>query len=97
MVMGHCSRLVGKDAGASSRRKEGQPSSSSKKRQKTYASNGPQEQGLTTRAKVKVNHPRVGDTLELLASQGRERVSIATILDILDEIIRGGKDSRDMG
>ena len=44
MVTGHCSRLVRKDAGASSRRKEGQPSSSSKKRQKTYASHGPQEQ-----------------------------------------------------
>ena len=30
------------------------------------------------KAKAKVNHPEVGDTLELLTSQGRERVSIAS-------------------
>ena len=45
---------------------------------------------VTTRAKAKVNHPGVGDTSELLASQGRERVSIATNLSIIDGIARGG-------
>ena len=33
------------------------------------------------RAKVRVNHPKMGDTSGLLASQGREHVSIATSLD----------------
>ena len=41
VVTGHCSRPVRKDAGASSRRKESQPSSSSRKRHKTYATHGP--------------------------------------------------------
>ena len=45
MVMGHCSRLVRKDEGTSSRRKESKLSSSSMKMQKTHASHGPQEQG----------------------------------------------------
>ena len=45
---------------------------------------------VTTKAKAKVNHPRVGDTSELLASQGRGRVSIATNLGIIDEIARRG-------
>ena len=51
----------------------------------------------TTRAKAKVNHPGVGDTSKLLASQGRERVSFATSLDILDGIVCRGRDPRDMG
>ena len=55
------------------------------------------DRAVTTKAKAKVTHPRVGDTSELLASQGRERVSIATSLDILDGISRRGKDPRDMG
>ena len=33
------------------------------------------------KAKSRVNHPKMGDTLSLLASQGREHVSIATSLD----------------
>ena len=33
------------------------------------------------RAKARVNHPKIGDTLGLLASQGRGHVSIATNLD----------------
>ena len=41
VVTGHCSRLVGKGVGASSKRKESQYSYSSKKRQKTYALHGP--------------------------------------------------------
>ena len=45
---------------------------------------------VTTRVKAKVNHPGVGDTSKLLASQGRERVSIATNLGIIDGIARGG-------
>ena len=53
----------------------------------------PRNRARTTRAKAKVNHPRVGDTSELLASEGRERVSFATSLGI----VRGGRDPRDMG
>ena len=41
---------------------------------------------VTTRVKANVNHLGVGDTLKLLASQGRERVSIATNLGIVDGI-----------
>ena len=41
VVTSHCSQLVGRDLGDSSKRKESQPSSSSRKRQKTYASHGP--------------------------------------------------------
>ena len=37
--------------------------------------------GFKDRAKARVNHPRVGETLGLLASQGRGYVSIATSLD----------------
>ena len=51
---------------------------------------------VTTKAKAKVN-PGVGDTSELLASQGRERVSIATNLGIIDGIVLRGKDTRGMG
>ena len=40
MVAGHYSGPVGKDADASGKRKESQPSSSSKKKQKTHASRG---------------------------------------------------------
>ena len=52
---------------------------------------------VTTRTKTKVNHPGVGDTLELLVSQGRERASITTTLGIIDGISRRGKDTRSMG
>ena len=52
---------------------------------------------VTTRVKAKVNHPGVGDTSELLASQGRERVSIATNLGIIDGIARIDRDTRGMG
>ena len=45
MVKGHCSRLVGRDVGTNSRRNESQPSSSSRKRLKTYVLHGPQAQG----------------------------------------------------
>ena len=38
MVAGHCFRLVRKDMSASDKRKESQPSSSSKKKLKTSAS-----------------------------------------------------------
>ena len=36
---------------------------------------------MIIRAKARVNHPRVGETLGLLASQGKGHVSIATSLD----------------
>ena len=52
---------------------------------------------VTTSAKAKVNHPWVGDTSKLLASQGKERVSIATNLGIIDGIARRGRDTRGMG
>ena len=52
---------------------------------------------MTTKAKARVNHPGVGDTSELLANQGRERVSIATNMDILNEIFCRGRDPKDMG
>ena len=47
---------------------------------------------VAIRSKAKVNHLRVGDTSGLLASQGRERVSIVTTLDTLDEIALRGRD-----
>ena len=52
---------------------------------------------MATMVKAKVNHPRVGDTSGLLVSQGRERVSIVTSLDTLDEIALKGKDPGIMG
>ena len=52
---------------------------------------------MATRIKAKVNHPRVGDTLGLLASQGRERVFIVTSLDTLDKIALRGRDPGIMG
>ena len=52
---------------------------------------------MATRAKTKVNHSRVGDTSRLLASQGRERVSIVTSLDTLDGIALKVKDPRVLG
>ena len=52
---------------------------------------------VTTRAKAKVNHLGVGDTSELISSQGRERVSIATSLDILNGIVRRGRYLKYMG
>ena len=44
-----------------------------------------------------ISHPKMGATLGLLASQGRESVSSATSLDTLDEIALRGKDPRVMG
>ena len=57
----------------------------------------PRHRAVTTKAKAKVNHPGVGDTSELLANQGRERVSIATNVGIIDRIARRGRDTRGMG
>ena len=45
MVAGHCFRLVKKDTGANAKRKENQPSSSSRKKQKTSVSYGFQGRG----------------------------------------------------
>ena len=52
---------------------------------------------MTIRAKARVNRPKIGDTSRLLASQGKEHVSISTSLDMLDGIILGGRDPRVMG
>ena len=52
---------------------------------------------LRTRVKAKVNHLGVEDTSGLLASQGKERVSIVTSLDTLYEISLRGRDPRVMG
>ena len=38
------------------------------------------DKALATKAKAMINHPKMGDTLGLLASQGRGHVSIATNL-----------------
>ena len=62
MVAGHCFRLVEKDSGSSDKRKESQPFSSSRKKQKTSTSH---------EAKAMVNHLGVGGTSVLLVSQGR--------------------------
>ena len=55
------------------------------------------DRAIATRVKAKVNHPRVGDTSGLLASQGRERVSIVTSLDTLDGIALRGRDPENTG
>ena len=39
------------------------------------------DRAVATKVKAKVNHSRVGDTSGLLASRGRERVSIVTNRD----------------
>ena len=52
---------------------------------------------MATRAKAKVNRPRVENTSGLLAKQSREHVSTATSLDTFDGIAHGGKDPRVMG
>ena len=55
------------------------------------------DKAVTTRAKARVSYPKMGDTSGLLASQGREHVSSATSLDILDGIALRGRDPRVMG
>ena len=42
---------------------------------------GFKDRATVIRAKARVKHPKIGDTLGLLASQGRGHVSIATSLD----------------
>ena len=39
------------------------------------------DRAVATRAKARINHPKMGGTSGLLASQGRECVSSATSLD----------------
>ena len=55
------------------------------------------DRAVATKSKAKVNHLRVGDTSRLLASQGRECVSIVTSLDTSDEIAQKGRSPRVMG
>ena len=97
MVASHCFRLVRKDTSAIDKRKESQPSSSSRKKQKTSTLHCLRDRTVATRAKAEVNHSGVGDTSGLLASHGRERVSIITSLDTLDGISLKGRDPRFMG
>ena len=42
---------------------------------------GFKDRAAATKAKARINHPKMGDTSRLLASQGRERVSNATGLN----------------
>ena len=42
---------------------------------------GFRDRAAATKAKAKISQPKMGDTLGLLASQGRGHVSIATSLD----------------
>ena len=39
------------------------------------------DKAMDTKAKAKISHPKMGDTLGLLASKGRECVSNATSFD----------------
>ena len=52
---------------------------------------------VATRAKARVSYPKMGDTLGLLANQGRGHVSCATNQDILDGFASRGKDPRVSG
>ena len=58
---------------------------------------GFRERAAATRAKARISHLKMGDTIGLLASQGREYVSNATSLDTLDRIALRGKDPKVMG
>ena len=42
---------------------------------------GFRDKAVAIRTKARIIHPKMGDTLGLLASQGREHVSCATSLD----------------
>ena len=52
---------------------------------------------VATKDKARINRPKMGDTSGLLASQGRECVSSATILDILDRIGLRDREPRALG
>ena len=58
---------------------------------------GFRDRAATIRAKAGVNHPKVGDILRLLVSQGRGHVSVATRLDTGNRIALRGRDPRVMG
>ena len=58
---------------------------------------GFRDKAAVIRAKALVNHAKMGETSELLASQGRGHVSIATSLDTEDGIVLRGRDPRVMG
>ena len=49
------------------------------------------------RAKVRINHPKMGGTSGLLAKQGRGCVSSVTSLDTLDKITLRGREPKIMG
>ena len=58
---------------------------------------GFRDRATTPRAKARINHPKMGGTSGLLASQGRGCVSNAINLDTLDEITLRGRDPKVMG
>ena len=58
---------------------------------------GFRDRAAAIKAKARISHPKMGDTLVLLANQGRECVSNATSLDILHKIALRGKDPRTLG
>ena len=55
---------------------------------------GFRDRAAVIRAKARVNHPKMGDTSRILASQGRGHVSISTSLYKGDEIVLRGRDPK---
>ena len=71
-----------RDMGASVKRNESQlSSSSSRKSRGILLHEGFRDRAEATKAKARISHLKMGDTLRLLASQSRECVSSATSLD----------------
>ena len=58
---------------------------------------GFRDKAAATRPKARINHPKMGGTSRLLASQGKGCVSSAISLNTLDGIALRGKDPRVMG
>ena len=86
-----------RDVCVKDKKRESQPSSSNSwKKQKTSTSKGFKDRAVATKAKPRVNHPKMGGNSRLLASQSRGHVSIATSLDIGNKIILRGKDPKVM-
>ena len=96
MVENHCFQLVRKDTNASGRGKKANLILASGRSRKLLLHTNLRDKAMATRAKAKFNHSRVGDTSRLLASQGREHVSIVTSLETLDRIAHRGRDPRVM-
>ena len=67
-----------RDAGAKDKRKESQPSFSSRG---LLLREGFRDKAAAINSKARISHPKMGDNSWLLAIQGREYVSSATSLD----------------